>query len=133
MAALKRIHDPLETVWPAIAEAMHLLAGASRGPDALCDMVADAYLTLVALDATDFPRLKELLRKYRDLPMEFADAALVRAAKQQRVTRILTFGAHFHVYRLPHRVRFTVLPASRAVARPAGGIPQLRASPSRRR
>ena len=42
--------------------------------------------------------------------MDFADAALVRAAVRERLTRILTFDAYFQVYRLPRRSRFTVLP-----------------------
>jgi predicted nucleic acid-binding protein len=44
---LKRIRHSLVTVWPALTEAMHLLAEASRGPDALCDMVADGALKLI--------------------------------------------------------------------------------------
>jgi predicted nucleic acid-binding protein len=32
---LKSIRDPLVTVWPALTEAMHLLADTPRGPDAL--------------------------------------------------------------------------------------------------
>ena len=45
-----------------------------------------------------------------DLPMDFADAALVCAAERSGVTHILTFDHHFTVYRLPRRARFTVLP-----------------------
>ena len=108
--ALKHLHDPLVTVWPALAEAMHLLADTPRAVDALCDMVEDDALGLVALDRADIPRMKDLMRKYSDLPMDFADAALVRAAEREAFSRILTFDAHFLVYRLPDRGRFTVLP-----------------------
>ena len=109
--ALKRIHDPLTTVWPALTEAMHLLADAPRGREALFDMDEDDILKLVFLDATDLPRMDELMRKYRDLPMDFADAALVRAAERDGLTRILTFDKHFTIYRLPRRARFLVLPS----------------------
>jgi hypothetical protein len=54
--------------------------------------------------------MKTLLRKYRDLPMDFADAALVRVAERDALTRILTFDRHFRVYALPGRARFVVLP-----------------------
>jgi hypothetical protein len=109
--ALKAIRDPLATVWPALTEAMHLLAGTARAADALCDMVADGALRLLDLDPADFRRMKALMQKYRDLPMDFADAALVCAAERERVHRIVTFDKHFEVYRLPRRARFTVLPA----------------------
>lgn len=108
---LKRIRGPLTTVWPALTEAMHLLAATWRGPDTLCDMVADAALNLITLDASDIGRIKQLLQKYRDVPMDFADAALVCAAERERLTRIVTFDHHFQIYRLPRRARFTVLPA----------------------
>ena len=110
---LKRIHDPLATVWPALTEAMHLLAGTPRGIDALCDMVSDGVLRLLPLDAQDLSRIKQLMQKYRDLPMDFADAAMVRVAERDGLTRIVTFDSHFGVYRLPRRIKFTVLPPRR--------------------
>lgn len=108
--ALKRVRGPLTTVWPALTEAMHLLADTPRGPDALCDMVADEALLLIDLEPADVARMKALMQKYRDLPMDFADAAIVRAAERERTNRIITLDRHFHVYRLPHRGRFAVLP-----------------------
>ena len=108
--ALEQVREPLSTVWPAITEAMHLLAETPRGTDTLCDMVADEALVLLDLAASDMPRMKALMQKYRDLPMDFADAALVCAAERERITRILTLDSHFSVYRLPRRARFAVLP-----------------------
>ena len=110
VVALKGSCESLVTVWPALTEAMHLLSGTPKGVDALCDMIEDSVLGLVALDEGDLPRMKDLMRKYHDLPMDFADAALVRVAERDGLSRILTFDAHFHVYRLPHRKRMTVLP-----------------------
>jgi len=107
---LKAVRDALITVWPALAEAMYLLGSTPRGRSHLCDMVSDGALDLVHLEATDLRRMKELMVKYGDLPMDFADAALVRAAERDGLNRIITFDHHFHVYRLPRRGRFTVLP-----------------------
>lgn len=109
LRALSSIRDPLVTVWPALTEALHLLGGSPRGQEALLDMVEDGALGLATLDGTDFTRIKALMRKYRDLPMDFADAALVRVAERDRVTRILSFDRHFRVYALPGRTRFRVL------------------------
>ena len=59
----------------------------------------------------DFPRMRELMRKYRDLPLDLADAALVRVAEREKVRTIFTIDRKdFSVYR-PHRLgRFTLLP-----------------------
>ena len=109
---LKRIREPIVTVWPALTEAMHLLADAWRGPAALCDMVADGALKLIPLDPPDVARIKQLMQKYHDVPMDFADAALVCAAEREGLTRIVTFDRHFAIYRLPRRGRFMVLSPS---------------------
>jgi uncharacterized protein len=108
--ALKAVREPLATVWPALTEAMHLLSDDSRGPEALCDMVHDGVLAVLDLRAEDMPRVKALMQKYRDQPMDFADAALVCVAERERLVRIVTFDRHFGVYRLPGRRRFTVVP-----------------------
>ena len=108
--ALKEIRDPLATVWPALTEAMHLLADTPRAPGALCEMVADGALKVVHIEAPDLRRVKALMDKYRDLPMDFADAMLVVAAERDRLTRILTLDHHFTIYTLPRRARFVVLP-----------------------
>jgi predicted nucleic acid-binding protein len=110
VATLKLLRAPLATVWPALTEAMHLLGEVPAGRDALCDMVFDGAVKLLAIGSPELVHLKELMRKYRDLPMDFADAALVYAGERDQLTRILTFDRHFTIYRLPRRGRFTVLP-----------------------
>ena len=109
VAALKRIREPLATVWPALTEAMHLLADTPHGPETLCDMVADAVVKLLPVDDTEMGRVKELMQKYRDLPMDFADAVLVRVAERDQLTQILTFDRDFEIYRLPRRARFRLM------------------------
>ena len=69
-------------------------------------MIDDGALAVAELEDGDLRRMKTLMRKYRDLPMDFADAALVRVAERERLHRILTFDRHFDVYALPGRARF---------------------------
>jgi predicted nucleic acid-binding protein len=107
--ALKRIRAPLGTVWPAVTEAMHLLADVPRAPQALCDMIADGAVQVLHLDVADVPRVKQLLQKYADRPMDFADVALVCVAEREGLNTILTFDGDFDIYRLPRRARFMVL------------------------
>lgn len=74
------------------------------------DMVTDGALKLLQLETPDLARIKGLMQKYGDLPMDFADAAQVRAAERDSLTRIVTFDDHFTIYRLPHRTKFMVFP-----------------------
>ena len=66
---------------------------------------------LAPLDESDATRMRELMEKYPDPPMDLADAALVRIAEREDLTRIFTIDRrHFSVYRPGRRRRFSVLP-----------------------
>ncbi len=108
---LKTLRDPLITVWPAFTEAMYLLRGSWRGQQTLWSRLETEALTLAPLDERDAPRMRALMEKYRDLPMDLADAALVRVAERETLRRIFTLNQrHFSLYR-PGRQRFSIVPA----------------------
>jgi predicted nucleic acid-binding protein len=110
-AALQSITDPLLSVWPVVTEAMYLLAFSWRAQEALWDLVSSQDLTLAALDYADAPRLRDLMHKYRDPPMDLADAALVRIAERERLRRVFTLDRrHFTLYRPARLGRFVILP-----------------------
>jgi uncharacterized protein len=49
--------------------------------------------------------------KYRGLPMDLADASLVRVAEREGLSRIFTVDRrHFSVYQPGRRRRFAILP-----------------------
>jgi len=59
------------------------------------------------LDAVEgLPRISELLTKYADRPMDFADASLVWAAEQTGAREILTTDQDFDIYRTRTQHRF---------------------------
>jgi uncharacterized protein len=110
--AFATMDEPLGTVWPAVAEAMHLLSFSSRAQEALWDMIEIGAVEIMPIGIDDVPRMKELMRKYRDLPMDLADAALVRVAERERLRRIFTLDRRdFQIYK-PSRIgRFTIFPS----------------------
>ncbi len=109
--ALKKIRDPLATVWPAITEAMYLLGFSSTAQDALWRLLEGDAVKILPLDAADLPRMRELMRKYRDLPMDLADAGLVRVAEREKISRVFTIDRQdFELYRPRAVRRFTILP-----------------------
>jgi predicted nucleic acid-binding protein len=111
VAALKTLRDSLITVWPAFTEAMYLLRGSWLGQKALWSRLETDALALAPLDEADAPRMRELMEKYRDLPMDLADAALVRVAERESLTRIFTLDRiHFSTYRPGRRRRFSMVP-----------------------
>jgi predicted nucleic acid-binding protein len=111
VAALKALREPLVTVWPAVTEAMYLLGDLPKAQDALWEMLARGALHLLPLDLADVSRIRELMAKYADRPMDLADAAIVRVAEREGIRKIFTVDREdFSVYRLHGRVRPNIIP-----------------------
>lgn len=110
-AAFRSLRAPLTTVWPVLTEAMYLLSFSWDAQKAVWEMVERGVLSLLALDSGDVPRMRELMGKYRDLPMDLADAALVRVAEREKSRRIFTLDRRdFEVYRPARIGRFAIIP-----------------------
>jgi len=55
--------------------------------------------------------MRHLMRKYRDLPMDLAGAALVALAERERIHRIFTIDRRdFSVYKPAGMRRFEIIP-----------------------
>ena len=105
------IREPAATVWPAFTEAMYLLGFSWKAQDALWQFLRRGALILLPLDERDLARMSELMKQYRDLPMDLADAALVRAAERDQVQTIFTLDQRdFRVYRPAQIGFFKVIP-----------------------
>lgn len=112
-AVLRSLREPLGTVWPTFTEAMYLLNFSWDAQEALWELIDRGVVLLLSLDEGDIPRMRELMRKYRDLPMDLADAALVRVAEREKLRRIFTLDRRdFAVYRPSKLGRFALLPSS---------------------
>ena len=110
--AFASFNEPLGTVWPVLTEAIYLLSFSWEAQTALMEMIETGAVEILPLGVADIPRIRELMRKYRDLPMDLADAALVRVAERERLRRVFTIDRRdFQIYR-PSRIgRFVVLPS----------------------
>lgn len=111
VAALAAIHDSLGTVWPAFTEAMFLVRASAQAQRTLWDLLNAAGVSFIEIGPDDCPRMRELMWKYRDLPMDLADAVLVRVAEREGLRRVFTIDRQdFEIYR-PHPFgRFEILP-----------------------
>jgi len=109
--ALQTIQDPLVSTWPAIVEAMYLLSFSWEAQKALWEILEIGTVRLLPLDEIEFEAMKKLMEKYRDLPMDLADASLVHVADREDIRRVLTLDQRdFTIYRLPRKGSFTLLP-----------------------
>lgn len=106
---LDALEEPLVTTWPVVTETCHLLLhrlGVQSEITFLRSLDLGAF-ELFALTGNDAGRLVELMDKYRDLPMDLADASLVRLAEHLGHGRILsTDRRDFLAYRFKSREPF---------------------------
>jgi hypothetical protein len=90
------------TTWPVVTEACHLLA-TRLDPSFAADVVEDLHAGVIALwepPRATWRRAAQLMRKYRALPMDVADATLVLLAEHLGHGRILSTDVRdFGVYR----------------------------------
>ena len=111
MRSLSRMRGGLVTVWPAFTEAMHLVARYEGAIDAVWGLLASTAIAVARLDEDDVPRMRALMAKYRDLPMDLADAAIVRVAERERIRTVFTVDRRdFQIYRPSRLGRFTIVP-----------------------
>ncbi len=103
-------HASLLTTWPCITEATHLLERIDLQL-ALLSYIHRGFVSVSEFTAADLEHLMTWMAKYRDRPMDFADASLVWLAGESGTTEILTTDrADFETYRLPKGRRFRLLP-----------------------
>ena len=103
---------PLVTTWPAFTEAIYLIGRSSGWPgqSALWKLVKRDVLVVADLDATTIARCADLMRRYRDHPMDLADATLVALAEDRGARTVFTLDRHFHSYRLRGGRHLDVVP-----------------------
>jgi predicted nucleic acid-binding protein len=111
---LGQLTGPLLTTWPAFTEAMYLLraTGGWTAQNALWHLVEQGDVELVVQGREQSDRMRALMEKYHDRPMDLADASLVALAEQRGLRDIFTLDRRdFQVYRLHGRRTFRLWPA----------------------
>lgn len=106
------LHEPMVTTWPALTEAMYLLGRGGWPVQAhLWRMLESDRLQLAHPDETPLYRMAALMERYRDHPMDLADASLVALAETRHLRQIFTLDRNdFETYRLHGRERFQIIP-----------------------
>jgi predicted nucleic acid-binding protein len=110
--ASRNLWGPMLTTWPAFAEAIYLLGDAAgwMGQEPLWRLIRRGDLHLAESHSRAIVRMAALMARYRDLPMDLADASLVAVAEERGLTRVFTLDAHFNVYRAGKGKPFELIP-----------------------
>jgi predicted nucleic acid-binding protein len=101
-AVLRTARAPMLTTYAVLTEALHLLP--RHAGFALLQMVENGGLRIVELGENGLKRSIELMRRYDDVPMDFADATLVALAEATGIRTIVSLDFDdFETYRLADR------------------------------
>jgi len=109
---IKRQKFSLITTIPVLTEAFHLLDFSWQLQDNLWEAIERGNLQIYNLNTGLLKKCRELMKKYRDLPMDMADASVVAVAEAENISAIFTLDhKDFKVYRTKHGKPFRLLPS----------------------
>jgi uncharacterized protein len=86
-----------------ITEALFLLKRVGHDTDKLFDLIESGFLRREFDLHAEYRAVRDLMRRYREMPMSFADACLVRMAEVHDSAVVWTLDRDFHVYRRHRR------------------------------
>jgi predicted nucleic acid-binding protein len=110
-AAFDSIRGHLLTSEAVLSEAMHLLGRRSDGARACLEFFIRPGAILVPMTTERLRRCRDLMARYADTPMDFADASLVALAEELAIGRVLTLDHRgFATYRWRQTRRFAIAP-----------------------
>jgi len=113
-AAFRQLHLPLLTSEAVLTEVFHFEGEAQPKMENAWKFVRSGALVLGKIDHEELPQIYELMSRYWDRPMDFADATLVHLAKRESIAAILTIDhADFVAHRIAGKRPFKVLPLDR--------------------
>ena len=104
---IKKNRSELITTLASITEVLHLLDFNRNAQIDFLSWIDAGAVTVEEITVDDFQRIKELIIKYSDLPMDFADACLVFLGEKLNISKVATIDRDFDVYKIKGRKSFT--------------------------
>lgn len=100
---------PLVTTLASMTETLHLLDFNRNAQIDFLDWIGKGAVEIHNIEVPAFNRLKNLTIRYKDLPMDFADACLVYLAEELNITKIATIDREFTIYRIRNKKKFELV------------------------
>jgi len=108
---LKNFSGRLYSTEAVLTEVLYILNFSITAQCAALDFVLESVVEIVPSSTDSLKKIKNLMKKYTDLPMDFADATIVCLAAETDMQNIVTFDRKdFAIYKLPKKKSFTIMP-----------------------
>ena len=105
VAFLRGFTGSFVTTWPVITEASHMLSANIDSQIALLKWIERGGLNVQHVEIEAVRQMILYTKKYRDRPMDLADASLVALATQMDLSEIASIDSDFEIYKLPNNTR----------------------------
>ncbi len=107
----KNFSGRLYSTEAVLTEVLYILNFSITAQCAALDFVLESVVEIVPSNIESMKKTKTLMKKYADLPMDFADATLACLATETGMQNIVTFDKKdFGIYKLPKKKSFTIMP-----------------------
>jgi hypothetical protein len=108
---LKNFSGRLYSTEAVLTEVLYLLNFSIIAQCAALDFILESVVEIVPANTKSLKKTKSLMKKYADLPMDFADATIVCLATDAGIQNIVTFDKKdFAIYKLSKTKSFTIIP-----------------------
>ena len=108
---LKEFHGQIFTTEPVLTEVMYLLGPSIRDQRAAMEFILRGGATLIPQSLNSLKRAMAFMEKYKDVPMDFADATLVTLAEEMGISEIFSLDTKgFSTYRIHGKKPFKIWP-----------------------
>jgi uncharacterized protein len=107
----KSFQGKIITTEPVLTETVYLLGPSVNAQKVAIEFILKGGATLVPQSSRSLSRAIALMEKYRDIPMDFADATLVCLAEETGINKIFTLDIRgFSAYRFSEKKVFKIFP-----------------------
>jgi predicted nucleic acid-binding protein len=111
LEAFQQLAGRLVSTEAVLTETLWFMQNSRGGARACAEFVRRGAVTLVPVSAESLARAVDLMERYRNVPMDFADATLVTLGEDLGLEDVFSLDRRgFGVYRLHGRRPFRVIP-----------------------
>jgi len=108
---LKDYSGRLYSTEAVLTEVLYLLNFSITAQCAALDFVLESVVDIVPANTKSLKKTKNLMKKYVDLPMDYADATIVCLAAETGMQNVVTFDREdFTIYKLSKNKSFMIMP-----------------------
>ncbi len=108
---LKNFSGKLYSTESVLTEVLYLLNFSVKAQTSAIDFVLKSVVEIIPSSVESMKKVKFLIKKYSDLPMDYADATIVCLAMDTGIYNIITLDQKdFNIYRFKKKQSFVIMP-----------------------